>query len=95
MGHTISRKFLGVFDDLKLGFMVSAVGMGAFVAGMFHLVHTEFFKALLFLLRGFPLFLALNVDIIMREHAHHGNHGRSGRIRKNIRKSVERVSSRS
>ena len=36
----------------QLGFMVSAVGMGAFVAGMFHLVTHAFFKALLFLSAG-------------------------------------------
>ena len=32
--------------------MVAAVGMGAFVAGMFHLVTHAFFKALLFLAAG-------------------------------------------
>ncbi len=32
--------------------MVAAVGMGAFVAGMFHLVTHAFFKALLFLSSG-------------------------------------------
>ena len=33
----------------QLGFMVAAVGMGAYAAGMFHLVTHAFFKALLFL----------------------------------------------
>ena len=32
--------------------MVAAVGMGAYVAGMFHLVMHAFFKALLFLSAG-------------------------------------------
>jgi NADH-quinone oxidoreductase subunit L len=32
--------------------MVAAVGMGAFVAGIFHLVMHAFFKALLFLSAG-------------------------------------------
>jgi len=36
----------------QLGFMVAAVGMGAYVAGMFHLVTHAFFKALLFLGAG-------------------------------------------
>jgi NADH-quinone oxidoreductase subunit L len=36
----------------QLGFMVAAVGMGAYVAGMFHLVMHAFFKALLFLSSG-------------------------------------------
>ncbi len=36
----------------QLGFMVAAVGMGAYTAGMFHLITHAFFKALLFLSAG-------------------------------------------
>ncbi len=36
----------------QLGFMIAAVGMGAYVAGMFHLITHAFFKALLFLAAG-------------------------------------------
>lgn len=36
----------------QLGYMVAAVGMGAYVAGMFHLATHAFFKALLFLSAG-------------------------------------------
>jgi NADH-quinone oxidoreductase subunit L len=51
--------------------MVAAVGMGAFVAGMFHLVTHAFFKALLFLSAGSVI---LGVE---RGHHHlaHGSHG--------------------
>jgi NADH-quinone oxidoreductase subunit L len=46
------KKVLAYSTISQLGFMVSAVGMGAFVAGMFHLVTHAFFKALLFLSAG-------------------------------------------
>jgi NADH-quinone oxidoreductase subunit L len=46
------KKVLAYSTVSQLGFMVAAVGMGAFVAGMFHLVTHAFFKALLFLSAG-------------------------------------------
>ena len=46
------KKVLAYSTISQLGFMVSAVGMGAFTAGMFHLVTHAFFKALLFLSAG-------------------------------------------
>jgi NADH-quinone oxidoreductase subunit L len=46
------KKVLAYSTISQLGFMVAAVGMGAFVAGMFHLVAHAFFKALLFLSAG-------------------------------------------
>jgi NADH-quinone oxidoreductase subunit L len=46
------KKVLAYSTISQLGFMVSAVGMGAFVAGIFHLVTHSFFKALLFLSAG-------------------------------------------
>ena len=48
--------------------MVAAVGMGAFVAGMFHLVTHAFFKALLFLSAG-------SVIQGMERGEHHSAHG--------------------
>jgi len=57
------KKVLAYSTISQLGFMVAAVGMGAFVAGMFHLVTHAFFKALLFLGSG-SVILAL-------ERAHH------------------------
>jgi NADH-quinone oxidoreductase subunit L len=46
------KKVLAYSTISQLGFMVAAVGMGAFVAGMFHLIAHAFFKALLFLGAG-------------------------------------------
>jgi len=46
------KKVLAYSTISQLGFMVAAVGMGAFAAGMFHLVMHAFFKALLFLSSG-------------------------------------------
>jgi NADH-quinone oxidoreductase subunit L len=46
------KKVLAYSTISQLGFMVAAVGMGAYVAGMFHLVMHAFFKALLFLASG-------------------------------------------
>jgi NADH-quinone oxidoreductase subunit L len=52
VGQYDIKKVLAYSTISQLGFMVAAVGMGAFVAGMFHLVMHAFFKALLFLSAG-------------------------------------------
>jgi NADH-quinone oxidoreductase subunit L len=52
VGQYDIKKVLAYSTVSQLGFMVAAVGMGAFVAGMFHLVTHAFFKALLFLGSG-------------------------------------------
>jgi NADH-quinone oxidoreductase subunit L len=57
------KKVLAYSTISQLGFMVAAVGMGAYAAGMFHLVTHAFFKALLFLASG-SIILGL-------EHAQH------------------------
>jgi len=57
------KKVLAYSTISQLGFMVSAAGMGAFVAAEFHLVTHAFFKALLFLSAG--------STILGLEHAHH------------------------
>jgi len=46
------KKVLAYSTISQLGFMVSAVGMGAYTAGMFHLATHAFFKGLLFLSAG-------------------------------------------
>ncbi|HQZ23164.1 MAG TPA: NADH-quinone oxidoreductase subunit L [Thermoflexales bacterium] len=46
------KKVLAYSTVSQLGFMVAAVGMGAYVAGMFHLLTHAFFKGLLFLGSG-------------------------------------------
>ncbi|OGO29069.1 MAG: hypothetical protein A2Z16_16615 [Chloroflexi bacterium RBG_16_54_18] len=52
VGQFDIKRVLAYSTISQLGFMVAAVGMGAFVAGMFHLVTHAFFKALLFLSAG-------------------------------------------
>jgi NADH-quinone oxidoreductase subunit L len=52
VGQYDIKKVLAYSTVSQLGFMVAAVGMGAYVAGMFHLVTHAFFKALLFLSAG-------------------------------------------
>ncbi len=52
LAQTDIKKVLAYSTISQLGFMIAAVGMGAFAAGMFHLVTHAFFKALLFLSAG-------------------------------------------
>ncbi len=52
VGQFDIKKVLAYSTVSQLGFMVAAVGMGAYVAGLFHLVTHAFFKALLFLSSG-------------------------------------------
>jgi NADH-quinone oxidoreductase subunit L len=52
VGQFDIKKVLAYSTVSQLGFMVAAVGMGAYTAGMFHLVAHAFFKGLLFLASG-------------------------------------------
>ena len=52
VGQYDIKKVLAYSTISQLGFMVAAVGMGGYVAGMFHLITHAFFKALLFLSAG-------------------------------------------
>jgi NADH-quinone oxidoreductase subunit L len=64
------KKVLAYSTISQLGFMVAAVGLGAYVAGMFHLVTHAFFKALLFLAAG---------SVIQGvEHGHHALESQGG-----------------
>jgi NADH-quinone oxidoreductase subunit L len=63
VGQFDIKKVLAYSTISQLGFMVAAVGIGAYAAGMFHLVTHAFFKALLFLGAGSV--------ILGIEHAHH------------------------
>ncbi len=72
VGQYDIKKVLAYSTISQLGFMVAAVGMGAFVAGMFHLVTHAFFKALLFLSAGSVI---LGVERGHHHLAHAGHHG--------------------
>jgi NADH-quinone oxidoreductase subunit L len=63
VGQFDIKKILAYSTISQLGFMVAAVGIGAYTAGMFHLVTHAFFKALLFLGAGSV--------ILGVEHGHH------------------------
>jgi NADH-quinone oxidoreductase subunit L len=52
VGQFDIKRVLAFSTISQLGFMVAAVGMGAYVAAMFHLITHAFFKALLFLASG-------------------------------------------
>ena len=84
VGQYDIKKVLAYSTVSQLGFMVAAVGMGAYVAGMFHLVTHAFFKALLFLGAGsvilaverghHPLVETGDADQ-HHGHDHHDDHG--------------------
>lgn len=60
------KRVLAYSTISQLGFMIAAVGLGGYVAGMFHLVTHAFFKALLFLGSG-------SVIQAMERGAHHAH----------------------
>ena len=72
VGQYDIKKVLAYSTISQLGYMVAAVGMGAYVAGMFHLITHAFFKALLFLSAG-SVILGLE-----RGHHHLANQGGHG-----------------
>ena len=76
VGQYDIKKVLAYSTVSQLGFMVAAVGMGAYVAGMFHLVTHAFFKALLFLGSG-SVILAVERGHhpLEDDHDHQEDHG--------------------
>ncbi len=85
VGQYDIKKVLAYSTISQLGFMVAAVGMGAYVAGMFHLVTHAFFKALLFLSAG-SVILGLE-----RGHHHAAHPHRHGSHAENHHKDAEHV----
>ena len=69
VGQYDIKKVLAYSTISQLGFMVAAVGMGGYVAGMFHLITHAFFKALLFLSAG-SVILGMERGHHHAEHAH-------------------------
>ncbi|HXQ38237.1 MAG TPA: proton-conducting transporter membrane subunit, partial [Anaerolineales bacterium] len=84
VGQYDIKRVLAYSTISQLGFMVAAVGMGAYVAGMFHLITHAFFKALLFLSAGSVLLgLERGHHHAEHAHAHHENdHGKAKKKRK-------------
>ncbi len=77
VGQYDIKKVLAYSTISQLGFMVAGVGMGAFQAGMFHLITHAFFKALLFLSAG-SVILGMERGHHHLAHAHHDEHGKKG-----------------
>src|SRR5574341_601733 len=74
VGQYDIKRVLAYSTISQLGFMVAAVGMGAFVAGMFHLITHAFFKALLFLSAGSVILgLERGHHHLVHAQAHHGD----------------------
>ena len=70
LGQWDIKRVLAYSTISQLGFMVAAVGIGAYVAAMFHLVTHAVFKALLFLGSGSVIHGV--------EHGHHHTHAHGG-----------------
>jgi len=74
VGQYDIKRVLAYSTISQLGFMVAAVGLGAYVAGMFHLITHAFFKALLFLSAG-------SVILGMERGHHHAEHSQKPKKR--------------
>ncbi len=68
------KKVLAYSTVSQLGFMIAAVGMGAYIAAMFHLVTHAFFKALLFMGAGSVIHGMEHGEHHLHEHHGHGDH---------------------
>jgi len=86
VGQYDIKKVLAYSTISQLGFMVAAVGMGAYVAGMFHLMTHAFFKALLFLSAGSVI---LGLERGHHAHAHHDHKKESDSEASRHRRSQE------
>ncbi|MEO8613452.1 MAG: proton-conducting transporter membrane subunit, partial [Chloroflexota bacterium] len=73
IGQWDIKRVLAYSTISQLGFMVAAVGVGAYSAAMFHLVTHAFFKALLFLGSGSVIHGMEHGEHLAHERAGHGN----------------------
>ncbi|MBI5666688.1 MAG: hypothetical protein HZC41_01660 [Chloroflexi bacterium] len=75
IGQWDIKRVLAYSTISQLGFMVAAVGVGAYSAAMFHLVTHAFFKALLFLGSGSVIHGMEHGHHHAHDHAAHDDHG--------------------
>jgi len=76
LGQWDVKRVLAYSTVSQLGFMIAAVGIGAYVAAIFHLVTHAVFKALLFLGSGSIIHGVEHGHHHVHEHAHgHDDHG--------------------
>lgn len=64
------KKVLAYSTISQLGFMMAALGIGAYIAAAFHLITHAFFKALLFMASGSVIHGMEHGDHHVHEHAH-------------------------
>ncbi len=65
------KRVLAYSTISQLGFMMAALGIGAYVAAAFHLITHAFFKALLFMASGSVIHGMEHGEHHVHEHAHH------------------------
>ncbi|MCY4146330.1 MAG: proton-conducting transporter membrane subunit [Chloroflexi bacterium] len=75
LGQWDIKRVLAYSTISQLGFMVAAVGIGAYVAAMFHLVTHAVFKALLFLGSGSVIHGVEHGHHHAHSHSHDAQHG--------------------
>ncbi len=71
VGQDDVKRVLAYSTISQLGFMVAALGIGAYVAAAFHLITHAFFKALLFMSSGAVIHAMEHGE--HHAHAHHGH----------------------
>ncbi len=69
------KRVLAYSTISQLGFMVAALGIGAYVAAAFHLITHAFFKALLFMAAGAVIHGMEHGEHHVHDHAHSHGHG--------------------
>ncbi len=74
MGQFDIKRVLAYSTVSQLGFMVAAVGLGAYVAAIFHMMTHAFFKALLFLGSGSVIHGVEHGHHHVHEHGHDDDH---------------------
>ncbi len=68
------KRVLAYSTISQLGFMMAALGVGAYIAAAFHLITHAFFKALLFMASGSVIHGMEHGEHHVHEHAHHDDH---------------------
>ena len=68
------KRVLAYSTISQLGFMMAALGIGAYIAAAFHLITHAFFKALLFMASGSVIHGMEHGEHHVHEHGHHDDH---------------------
>ncbi len=74
VGQSDIKRILAYSTISQLGYMVAALGIGAWVAAAFHLVNHAFFKALLFMASGSVIHAMEHGEHHAAEHGHPPEH---------------------